>query len=76
MTIERRIKELTDNENWHLLSIAQQASITELYRYGYNLTFIRMTISNSLAYLVLDEHYITVDAEGDINTNPDGIIRK
>ena len=76
MTIERRMKELTDNENWQLLSMAQQASITELYRYGYNLAFIRITISNSLAYLVLDEHYITVDAEGDINTNPPDAIRK
>ncbi|ATC96235.1 hypothetical protein [Pseudoalteromonas tunicata] len=76
MSIERRIKELTDSENWGLLSMAQQASITELYRYGYNLAFIRLTISNSLAFLSLDGQYITVNTEGDIDTNPNCDIRK
>ena len=76
MSIERRIKELTDSENWGLLSMAQQASITELYRYGYNLAFIRLTISNSLAFLSLDGQYITVNTGGDIDTNPNCDIRK
>ena len=61
---------------WDRLSLSQKFASSSLYKFGYNLAFIRNQKNNaSIAVLCCGESIATISVEGDINTNPDIVIR-
>jgi len=61
---------------WDTLSLSQKFATSSLYKFGYNLVFIRNQKNNSsIAVLSCGESIATISVEGEINTNPDIVIR-
>ena len=58
------------------LTMAQKVALSELGRYGYNLAFIRSTEDGPLAIAMAEGKVMTIDDEGEIEPNPDIVIRK
>lgn len=73
--IERRHQVGQKGEWWERLTLAQKFSASSLAKYGYELSFIRISSSGSLAVMQQDENISTVAEDGDIDTNPDIHIR-
>lgn len=71
----RRNNSQVNNSLWNNLSISQRFSAGSLLRNGYNLTFIRNIDNESIAILLCGNDIVTVNIEGDINTNPEISIR-
>lgn len=66
---------LDPNQWWEHLSMAQKFSANSLFQYGYQLQFIRQTDEGKLAVLICDDDIITLNEEGDIDNDPDIILR-
>lgn len=75
LPMERRKNIYTSDELWNRLTLSQQFSASSLNQYGYDLAFIRDTQAGPLAILLRDGNTATIDNHGEINTNPDIIIR-
>lgn len=60
---------------WTQLSIAQQASVSSMHNYGYELSFIRSENQETNAVMILGDAIIMIDEEGSINTLPNIDIR-
>lgn len=60
---------------WAQLSIAQQASVSSMYNYGYELSFIRTEDNEMNVVMLLNEAAIVIDEEGSIDTHPNIHIR-
>ncbi len=74
--LDRRHYTPAQSEVWERLSLSQKFSTSSLNQFGYDLAFIRNeNTDNSIAILLCGETVATVSIEGDINTNPDIIIR-
>ncbi|WP_057830045.1 hypothetical protein [Colwellia sp. TT2012] len=61
---------------WTQLSVAQQASVSSMYNYGYELSFIRTQDEITQVVMLLNEAVIAIDEEGTINTQVSIHIRK
>ena len=68
-TVERRSTCPSRNKLWSQLNVAQQAAVSSLSHYGYELSFIRDMNSNQIVVLLLNSASVTVDPEGNIETN-------
>ncbi|MFT4929566.1 MAG: hypothetical protein ACI8WB_005700 [Phenylobacterium sp.] len=68
---EVHLLQLMDN-----LTMAQKVALSELGRYGYNLAFIRSTEEGPLAIAMAEGKVMTIDDEGEIEPNPNIVIRK
>ncbi|MDX3772680.1 hypothetical protein QE250_00965 [Chromatiaceae bacterium AAb-1] len=55
---------------WETLNPAQQFSVIELQRFGYELMFVRQTADNSLAVLFNNSRMASVDQNGQIDIDP------
>lgn len=60
---------------WAQLNVCQQASVSSLYNYGYDLSFIRISPLGKIAVMVLNASPIVIDEEGTINSHPEIEIR-
>ena len=61
---------------WSKLSDAQQASVSSMSNYGYELSFIRSeNEEQQQVVMVLNEAVIVIDDEGTIDTHPNIHIR-
>ncbi|SFD49201.1 hypothetical protein [Pseudoalteromonas denitrificans] len=72
---ERRHDCPTSHLLWSKLSDAQKASVSSLYNYGYELSFIRRVDCEEVVVLLLNDSPATVDIHGEINTSPDIKVR-
>lgn len=68
---EIALMKLLDN-----LTMAQKVALSEIGRYGYNLKFIRRTDDGTMAIAMAEGKVMTIDDEGEIEPNPDIVIRK
>ncbi|QBG34675.1 hypothetical protein [Litorilituus sediminis] len=66
---ERRSACPSRNKLWSQLNVAQQAAVSSLSHYGYELSFIRDIDANQVVVLLLNGASVTIDLEGNINTN-------
>lgn len=75
MKQERRRSAKSFNQFWQLLNPAQQFSVFELQRFGYELSFVRELEQQHLAVLKAGDRLASVDIEGQINIAPTVVLR-
>ena len=74
--LDRRHYTPEQSDLWGRLSLSQKFSTSSLNQFGYDLAFIRNeNTSGSIAILLCGDSIATVSTEGDINTNPEIVIR-
>ena len=66
----------TAHQLWSKLSVAQQASVSSMHNFGYELNFIRNEGEEMLVVMLLNEAVIVIDDEGTIDTQVSINIRK
>ncbi|RVT44390.1 hypothetical protein EMM73_16880 [Rheinheimera sediminis] len=75
MKQERRREPRDLNFFWDMLNMAQKFSVSELQRYGYELSFVRQQEQQSLAVLKAGAKMASIDQDGQINTAPRVFLR-
>ena len=75
MKMERRRQVRDLSYFWDMLSIAQKFSVSELQRFGYELTFVRQQEQQRLAVLKAGPKMASIDENGQINTAPSVMLR-
>ena len=73
---ERRQLSPSKHQLWSQLNVSQQASVSSLYSYGYELAFIRISPQGKIAVMLLNGSPIVIDDEGTINAHPEIQIRQ
>nr|WP_184423482.1 hypothetical protein [Thalassotalea piscium] len=73
--LERRHYTPEQASLWDKLSLAQKFAASSLTQFGYDLAFIRTSAVGSIAVLLCDQSPATISDDGEINTNPEIIIR-
>ncbi len=61
---------------WSQLNVTQQAAVSSLYNYGYELSFIRESDIGIEVVMLLNDTPATIDSEGNIDPQPNISIRK
>lgn len=72
---DRRNSALNNIALWSELNMAQQAAANILYQYGFQLSFIRSSVADNVAGLLLGDKIATINSAGDIDTDPEISIR-
>lgn len=73
---ERRRIALNQSEWWERLSMDQKFGVYQLQKFGYDLAFIRnQPKSGAIAVVRRGKEFATVNSEGDVDLNPDIVIR-
>lgn len=73
---ERRRIALNQSQWWERLSMDQKFGVYQLQKFGYDLAFIRNNPdSGPIAVVRRGMEFATVDSEGDVDLNPDIVIR-
>ena len=72
---DRRFSSPTRQALMSRLTMSQKFAVNSLNQYGYNLEFVRIDESSSMAVMMAGSNIATVDAQGDINTSPELTIR-
>jgi hypothetical protein len=75
MKMERRRQVRDLSYFWDMLSMAQKFSVSELQRFGYELTFVRQQEQQRLAVLKAGPKMASIDENGQINTAPSVMLR-
>lgn len=70
MTYERRQIDKDMHFFWEELNLAQKFSVAELQRYGYDLLFVRHQPNGNIAVMTAGERLASIDADGQIDTEP------
>ncbi|WP_127019222.1 hypothetical protein [Rheinheimera mangrovi] len=70
MKQERRREARDLNYFWEMLSMAQKFSVSELQRFGYELSFVRQEEQQRVAVLKAGPRMASIDEDGQINTAP------
>ena len=73
--IERRSLSPEQQGWWDKLTLAQKFSASNLSKYGYDLAFVRNANAGGIAVLLRDEKCTTIAADGEIDTQPNIVIR-
>lgn len=68
--IELKIQELLDE-----LTLAQKLSLNDVGQFGYHLAFVRNMPEGKLAIVALDESIISIDEEGEVDSEPNITLR-
>lgn len=74
--LHRRRRPVESYDWWEHLNYAQKFSVSSLYKFGYDIRFIRTENHKSTVVMSLDNKFATVDKDGLINTEPDITIRR
>ncbi len=72
---DRRHKCPSTHALWTQLSIAQQASVSSMHHYGYELSFIRTEENKTQVVMLFNETVVVIDDEGTIDTQANIKIR-
>lgn len=75
MTHERRQMDKDMQYFWEDLNLAQKFSVAELQRFGYDLLFVRHMAEGNLAVLTAGGKIAAIDIEGQIDTEPNVVLR-
>jgi len=74
--LHRRRRTVESYEWWNHLNYAQKFSVSALYKFGYELNFVRTEEHKSIVIMSLNGNIATVDNEGLIDSHPDIEIRQ
>ena len=69
--IHRRRRKIESYEWWNYLNYAQKFSVSSLYKFGYDINFVRQAEHSSIVVMSLDGNQVTVDFHGLIDTHPE-----
>jgi len=72
---ERRHFQVNQHVLWSHLNDAQKSATSSLSGFGYELSFMRISEHESIVVLLLGDKPATIDIDGQININPEIIIR-
>jgi hypothetical protein len=72
---ERRRIALNQSEWWERLSMDQKFGVYQLQKFGYDLAFIRNDPKGAVAVVRRGAEFAAVNSEGDVDLNPDIVIR-
>lgn len=72
---ERRHSTPQTNVLWTRLNDTQQAAVSSLSHFGYELSFIRIYDTEETVILRLDDQVATIDKEGNIDPSPNVKVR-
>lgn len=72
---ERRNYALEPSQWWDRLSMDQKLGVYQLNKFGYDLAFIRNTLQGPLAIVRRNGDYATVDHTGDVDLQPEIVVR-
>lgn len=75
MSNERRQMDKDIHFFWDDLNLAQKFSVAELQRFGYDLLFVRHIADGSLAVLASGSKMAAIDIEGQIDIEPEVVLR-
>lgn len=75
MNNERRQMDKDIHFFWDDLNLAQKFSVAELQRFGYDLLFVRHQTNGSMAVLSAGAKLAAIDMDGQINTEPEVMLR-
>jgi len=75
-SLHRRRRVIESYEWWDYLNYAQKFSVSSLYQFGYDISFVRKTGHSSIVVMHLNDREATVDEDGLIDTNPNIKTRK
>jgi len=75
-SLHRRRRVIESYEWWDYLNYAQKFSVSSLYKFGYDISFVRRTGHLSIVVMHIDGSEATVDQDGLIDTHPDIKTRK
>ena len=67
---ERRHSTPQTNVLWARLNDSQQAAVSSLAHFGYELSYIRIYDTEETVILTLDDQIATIDKEGNIDPSP------
>jgi len=73
--LERRHSSPSKSTLWNQLTTPQQFASSSLNNFGYDLAYIRDCHLSPMAILLCDNKVAVINADGDINTNPNITIR-
>ncbi|MEC4727460.1 hypothetical protein HWQ46_18100 [Shewanella sp. D64] len=73
---DRRLEQPHIDQHWHRLSTTQRFAFYTLAKLGYQLLFVRQSSHEKTAVARQDDRLVTIDSEGDINFNPDLVLRE
>lgn len=74
--LHRRRRSVESFEWWHHLNYAQKFSVSSLYKFGYEINFVRMIDHRSIVVMSLNVNVVTIDNDGLIDPQPDISIRR
>jgi len=66
----RRRRSVESYEWWNHLNYAQKFSVSSLYKFGYEISFVRMSDHKSIVIMSLNVNIATVDKDGLIDSHP------
>lgn len=72
---DRRAEEKDLDYFWDRLNVAQKFSVSELQRFGYELSFVRQQEQQRVAVLKAGPKMASIDEDGQINTAPKVFLR-
>ncbi len=75
LLLERRNATSAQTNLWDHLTLAQKFSASSLTQFGYDLAFIRDANNGGLAILRCNDSSATITSDGDIDTDPQIVIR-
>ncbi|GIU19064.1 hypothetical protein [Shewanella colwelliana] len=73
---ERRIAQANVEQHWDRLTTPQRFAFYTLAKLGYQLLFVRSSPHSRTAVAKQDDKLVTIDDEGDIDFNPDVVLRE
>lgn len=73
---DRRLEQPHIDQHWDRLSTTQRFAFYTLAKLGYQLLFVRQSSHEKTAVARQDDRLVTIDSEGDINFNPDLVLRE
>ncbi len=73
--LHRRRRAVESYEWWNHLNYAQKFSVSSLYKFGYEINFVRTIDHKSIVVMSLNGNIATVDKDGLIDTQPDIQVR-
>ncbi len=74
--LHRRHRSVESYEWWNYLNYAQKFSVSSLYKFGYEINFVRITNHKSTVIMSLNDNIVTVDKDGLIDSHPEIQIRR
>ena len=76
LLLERRNSTTAQANLWTRLTLAQKFAASSLTQFGYDLAFIRDANNNGgLAILICNDSSATINGDGDVDTDPQIVIR-